>query len=67
LLNYEAYTKPKGKKLLGKSRRRGEENIKMNLKKGCEGLVWIYMVYVKVQWRAFVIYVLCTIGWVMDV
>jgi hypothetical protein len=36
--------KPEGKNPLGKTRRRWEDNIKMDLQKvGCEGMDWIYL------------------------
>jgi hypothetical protein len=33
--------KPKGKRPLGKPRRRWEDNIKVDLKMGCGGMDWI--------------------------
>ena len=36
--------KPEGKRSFGRSRRRREDNIKMDLQEvGCEGMDWIYL------------------------
>jgi hypothetical protein len=43
------------KKTLGRSRRRWEDNIKMDLREiGFEGANWIQLAQDRVQWRAFV-------------
>jgi hypothetical protein len=45
--------KPEGKILLGMSRRRWEDNIKMDLRKIVwEGVDWMRLVQDMVQWRA---------------
>ena len=44
--------KPEGKKLLGRSRRRWENNIKVDLREVGWGMGWIYLVQVKDSWRA---------------
>jgi hypothetical protein len=47
--------KPEGKKLLGRPRRRWEDNIKMDLQEvGCEGMDWIELAQDKDRWRALV-------------
>jgi len=47
--------KPVGKRPLGRSRRRWEDNIKMDLQEvRCEGLNWFKLVQDKDRWRAFV-------------
>jgi hypothetical protein len=44
-----------GKKPLGRSRRRWEDNIKMDLKeRGIDGANWIQLAEDRVQWRACV-------------
>jgi hypothetical protein len=44
-----------GKRLLGRPRRRWEDNIKMNLReKGIDGANWIQLAQDRVQWRACV-------------
>ena len=45
--------KPEGKKLLGRPRRRWEDNIKMDLQEvGCEGVDWIDLAQDRDRWRA---------------
>ena len=47
--------KPGGKRLLGRPRRRWEENIKMNFQEvGCGGMDWIELAQVRDRWRALV-------------
>jgi hypothetical protein len=47
--------KPEGKRPLGRSRRRWEDDIKMYLQElGCEGMDWIDLVQDTDRWRAFV-------------
>jgi len=47
--------KPEGKIPLGRSRRRWEDDIKMDLKEvGCGGMDWIELVLDKGRWRAVV-------------
>jgi hypothetical protein len=47
--------RPEGKRPLGRSRRRWEDNIKMDLRDiGTDGANWIRLAYDRVQWRAFV-------------
>ena len=47
--------KPKGKRPLGKSRRRWEDNIKIDLKElGCVGMDWIELVQDRDRWPALV-------------
>jgi hypothetical protein len=47
--------KSKGKTPFGISRRRWEDNIKMDLKEvRCEGMDWIHMAEDRDQWRAVV-------------
>jgi hypothetical protein len=44
-----------GKRPLGRPRRRGEDNIKMDLREiGIAGESWIRLAQDRVQWRAFV-------------
>jgi hypothetical protein len=44
-----------GKRPLGRPRRRGEDNIKMDLREiGIDGANWIRLAQGRVQWRAFV-------------
>jgi hypothetical protein len=53
-----AYTglvgKPKEKRLLGRPRRRWEDNIKMNQEVGCTGLNWVDWALDGDTWRALV-------------
>jgi hypothetical protein len=47
--------RPEGKRPLGRPRRRGEDNIKMDLGEiGIDGANWIRLPQDRVQWRAFV-------------
>jgi hypothetical protein len=47
--------KPEGKTPLGRSRRRWEDNIKMDLKAiGWEGVEWIHLAQDRDKWRALV-------------
>jgi hypothetical protein len=47
--------KREGKEPLGETRRRLEDNIKMNLQEvGCEGMDWIDMARDRDRWRAVV-------------
>jgi hypothetical protein len=47
--------KLKGKRPLGKSRRRWEENIKLDLQEvGCGNMDWIELAQVRDRWREFV-------------
>jgi hypothetical protein len=47
--------KPEGKKPLGRSRRRWEDNISMYIREiGWEGVNWIHVTQDRVQWRIFV-------------
>jgi hypothetical protein len=47
--------KPEGKKPLGKSRRRWEDNIRMDLREiGWEVADWMYLAQDKDKWRALV-------------
>jgi hypothetical protein len=46
---------PEGKRSLRRSRRRWEDNIKMDLREiGIDGANWIRLAQDSVQWRAFV-------------
>ena len=46
---------PEGKRPLGRSRRRWEDNIKMDLQEvGCGGMDWIDLVQDTDRWRALV-------------
>jgi hypothetical protein len=46
---------PEGKRPLGRSRRRWEENIKMDLQEvGCGGMDWIELAQNRDRWRALV-------------
>ena len=46
---------PEGKKLLGRPRRRWEDNIKMDLQEvGCGGMDWIELAQDGDRWRALV-------------
>jgi hypothetical protein len=45
--------KPEGKRPLGRSRRRWEDNIKMDLQEvGCGGMNWIELSQDRDRWRA---------------
>ena len=45
--------KPEGKRSLGRSRRRWEDDIKMDLREvGCRGMEWIELVQDRDRWRA---------------
>ena len=47
--------KPEGKRLLGRPRRRWEDNIKMHLQKvGCGGVDWIELAQDRDRWQALV-------------
>jgi len=47
--------KPEGNRPLGRSRRRWEDNIKMNLQEvGCGGMDWIELAQDRNRWRALV-------------
>ena len=47
--------KPERKRALGRSRRRWEDNIKMDLQEvGCGGIDWIELAQDKDRWRALV-------------
>jgi hypothetical protein len=47
--------RPEGKRPLGRTRRRWEDNIKMDLREiGIDGANWIQLDQVRVQWRACV-------------
>ena len=47
--------KPEGNRLLGRPRRRWEDNIKMNLQEvGCGGVDWIELAQDRDRWRALV-------------
>jgi hypothetical protein len=47
--------RPEDKRPLGRPRRRGEDNIKMDLGQiGIDGANWIRLAQDRVQWRAFV-------------
>jgi len=44
--------KPEGKRLLGRSRSRWEDNIKMDLQEvGCGGMEWIELAQDRERWR----------------
>jgi hypothetical protein len=45
--------RPEGKRPLGRPRRRWEDNIKMDLSDGIDGVNWIRLDQDRVQWRAF--------------
>jgi hypothetical protein len=46
---------PEGKRPLGRSRRRWEDDIKMDFREtGIDGAKWIRLAQDRVQWRAFV-------------
>jgi hypothetical protein len=47
--------RPEGKRPLGRSRRRWEDNIKLDLRElWIDGENWIRLAWDRVQWRAFV-------------
>jgi hypothetical protein len=47
--------KPEGKRPLGRTRRRWEDNVKVDiLEVGCEGRDWIELAQDRDRWRAFV-------------
>jgi hypothetical protein len=47
--------KPEGKRQLGRSRSRSEDNIKMNLQEaGCASMDWIELAQDRDKWRALV-------------
>ena len=46
--------KPEGKRPLGRSRRRWEDNIKMDLQEVGEGGDWMELAQVRDRWRALV-------------
>ena len=47
--------KPEGKRLLGRPRRRWEDNIKMDLLEvGCGGMDWVELAQDRERWRALV-------------
>jgi hypothetical protein len=47
--------RPEGKRPLGRSRRRWEDNTKLDLRKiGIDAANWIQLAQDRVQWRAFV-------------
>jgi hypothetical protein len=51
--------RPECKRLLERPRRRCEDNIKMDLREiGIDGTNWIRLAQVRVQWRAFVNFVM---------
>jgi len=51
--------KPEGKRPLERSRRRWEDNIKMDLQEvGCGGMDWIELAQGRDRWRALVIAVM---------
>jgi hypothetical protein len=47
--------KPEGRRLLGRHRRRWEDNIKMDLQEvGCGNMDWVDLVQDRDRWRALV-------------
>jgi len=47
--------KPEGKRLLGRPRRRWEDNVEMDLQEvGCGGMSWIELAQDRNKWRALV-------------
>jgi hypothetical protein len=47
--------RPEGKSLLGRLRRKWEDNIKLDLREiGLDGANWIRLAWDRVHWRAFV-------------
>jgi hypothetical protein len=47
--------RPEGKRLLGRPKRRWEDNIKMDFREiGIDGENWIWLAQDRIQWRAFV-------------
>jgi hypothetical protein len=54
-MHYAWERKPEEKRPIGRSRRRWEDNVRMDLKEiGCEGVDWIHETQDKDQWRALV-------------
>jgi hypothetical protein len=46
--------RPKGKRLLGRPRRKWEDNIKLDLREmGIDGANWIQLAQNTIQWRAY--------------
>jgi len=46
---------PEGKRPLGRTRRRWEDNIKMDLQEvGCDGMAWIELAQDRDRWQALV-------------
>jgi hypothetical protein len=53
--SFHGNSKPEGKRLLGRSRRRWEDNIKMDLQEvGCGCIDWIELAQDRDRWRALV-------------
>jgi hypothetical protein len=47
--------KPEGKRLLGRHKRRWEDNIQMDLQEvGCGGMDWMNLVHDRYSWRTHV-------------
>jgi hypothetical protein len=47
--------RPKGKRPLGRPKRKWEDNIKLDLReRGINGANWIWLAQDRIQWRAFV-------------
>jgi hypothetical protein len=52
---YENYKEPEGKRPLGRSRRRWEDNIRINLTEmECLGMNWMHLSQDRNKWRALV-------------